>query len=102
MHEQRFLCFGEIDLAESAHLRDELLATIRRSKGNLTIDFRDVTFLDCAGIRVLMEAQSILVSHGRHFRLVHVARTPRRPLDVLGLAKVLRVEDGPNGPPNPN
>ena len=95
MREHRFFVSGEIDLAEASHLRDELLATIRRSKGNLALDFSDVTFLDCAGIRVLMEVASLLRSRGRPFRFVHVARTPRRPLEVLGLTEVLHVEGGP-------
>jgi anti-sigma B factor antagonist len=45
---------GEIDLYSAAELRDELLRVLRRHGRRLTLDLREVTFMDSAGIEVLL------------------------------------------------
>ena len=45
---------GEIDLYSGAELRDELLRVLRRHGPRLILDLHEVTFMDSAGIEVLL------------------------------------------------
>lgn len=94
MREHLFFAFGEIDIAEAPYLRDEVIATMSRTDADLALDFADMTFMDCAGVSVLIELRSRLVSLGRQFRLVHMPQAVRLPLDVLDLTQTLHVDRG--------
>jgi anti-anti-sigma factor len=78
---------GEIDIASAPKLREELLSAVRRHGARLALDLGGVTFMDCAGINVLLAAR-------RHARLeggwVRVARASRRVRNVLTLAGLHR------------
>jgi anti-anti-sigma factor len=45
---------GEIDIQSSPQLRDKLLCVIRRHGSGIALDLNDVTFIDCAGVNVLL------------------------------------------------
>jgi len=45
---------GEIDIQSAPGLRDELLRVIRRCGPQLDLDLASVTFMDCAGLNVLL------------------------------------------------
>ena len=45
---------GEIDIQSAPELRDELLRVIRRCGPELALDLAGVTFMDCAGLNVLL------------------------------------------------
>src|SRR5215472_8303489 len=53
---------GEIDIASGPKLREELLGAIRGHGARVALDLGRVTFIDCAGISVLLAAH-------RHARL---------------------------------
>jgi anti-anti-sigma factor len=53
---------GEINVASAPRLREELLGAIRRHGARLALDHGGVTFMDCAGINVLLAVR-------RHVRL---------------------------------
>ena len=78
---------GEIDIASAPKLREELLSALRRHGARLALDLRGVTFMDCAGVNVLLAAR-------RHARLdggwVRVARASRRARNILMLAGLHR------------
>ena len=73
---------GEIDIASAPKLREELLRALRRHGARLALDLGGVTFMDCAGVNVLLAAR-------RHARLeggwVRVARASRRARNILML-----------------
>ncbi len=51
---------GEVDLAAEEQLRRALAAALDGGSATraIVVDLGDVTFLDCAGVRVLMQARS--------------------------------------------
>jgi anti-sigma B factor antagonist len=73
---------GEIDIASAPKLREELLGALRRHGARLALDLDGVTFMDCAGIDVLLTAR-------RHARLeggwVRVARASTHARNILVL-----------------
>src|SRR6202044_1186265 len=78
---------GEIDIASAPKLREELLGALRRHGARLALDLGGVTFMDCAGVNVLLAAR-------RHARLeggwVRVARASRRARNILMLTGLHR------------
>jgi anti-sigma B factor antagonist len=76
---------GEIDIQSAPVLRDELLRVIRRRGPQLTIDLGGVTFLDCAGLDVLVATRRRAQLEGGWVRLVRVPPQARRMISLLQL-----------------
>jgi anti-anti-sigma factor len=86
----RVAVVGEIDLATAPVLRDRLLTVLReQTPAVLVVDLAGVTFLDCAGLGVLVDASNAAVHAGRRMRVSHPQPTVRRILDMAGLLGVL-------------
>jgi anti-anti-sigma factor len=85
-----FFLRGEIDLANA----DELIVTLRSAasewSGTLVVDCMDLTFIDMAGIRVLILVHSELAQQDRDLRLVHPSPIFTRVLQILALTYLLK------------
>ena len=83
---------GRIDSSTVASFMETLLAAIRNGSLPVVVDASDVTFMNSAGLRVLIIAQRDLVRRGQRLSL----RSPRPALDTLlrvaGLDTLLAVE----------
>ena len=76
---------GELDIAAAPRLKLLLSELSAASTRHITVDCTDVTFLDTAGLRVLLEFDRLLHARGgglrlsnasaRIVRLLHVTRT---------------------------
>jgi anti-anti-sigma factor len=74
---------GEWDLARQEELRELL----RPLTGSLTVDLREVTYLDSSAISVFVETRNRLLSaHGGMNLRVRQGDFVRRTLEVIGLA----------------
>ena len=78
---------GEIDLYSSAELRDELLRVLRRCGPQLILDLREVTFMDAAGIEVLLATRRRAQLEGGWVRLVRASPCAWRMITVAGLQR---------------
>ena len=78
---------GEIDLERSPAARKALLAALGRGRA-LTVDMREVGYMDSSGIASLVEAFQKAGAGKLGFRLVHVGP---RVLKVLQLARLDQV-----------
>jgi anti-anti-sigma factor len=84
---------GELDMSTAGELRECLLRVMHQHGPRLTLDLGCVTFMDCAGISVLLAAR-------RHARLesgrVYVARASpqvRRLIELLRMERLFASED---------
>jgi anti-sigma B factor antagonist len=84
---------GELDLATTDDLRQELHAVIAESHSPAYVDLSGVTFFDSSSIAVLIDARRLAPSHDSELIIVSPSRACRRVLDVLGLEDVLDVRD---------
>ena len=75
----------ELDCASEGLARAEIEIALDRGGTELTIDLRDVSFLDARGVHVLIDARSACRS--RHQRLA-VIPGPRRVQRVIELCNV--------------
>jgi anti-sigma B factor antagonist len=80
---------GEIDIASGPQLRDQLLGVIRRHGAQLSLDLTGVTFIDCAGINVLMAARRRAQLEGGSLHVLRASPRVRRVLALTRLDSVL-------------
>ena len=87
---------GEVDLATCPQLRGVLVELIDRGFHQLTIDLEQVSFLDCTGIGVLVDALRRVKEHGGCLTLVRPKPFVLRVLTLTGMTTVLPT-DSPDG-----
>jgi anti-anti-sigma factor len=86
----RIVVVGEIDLATAPTLHGRLLTVLHeQAPAVLVIDLAEVTFLDCAGIGMLVAARNTAIRAGGQVRISQPQPTVRRLLDMLGLLGIL-------------
>src|SRR6476646_8991378 len=80
---------GEIDIATAPAIRRFLMAAISGGDVHLAVDMSGVTFIDAAGIDVLVVAANRAREAGGGLSLRAASRQVRRLLGVLDLDAVL-------------
>lgn len=80
---------GEIDIQSGPQLRDQLLSIIRRYGARLALDLTGVTFIDCAGINVLLAARRRAQLEGGSLRVLWASPRVQRVIALTRLQHVL-------------
>jgi anti-sigma B factor antagonist len=80
---------GDMDLQSAPWLRDELLRVVRRHGPWIVLDLDGVTFLDCAGINVLLATRRRALLEGGGMRVVRPSARALRLISLVGLRDVL-------------
>ena len=83
---------GEIDLATCPLLQAVVVDLVDRGCHQLTIDLERVSFLDCAGIRVLVDARRRVQKHGGSVRLVRPRPLVQRVLALTRMTEVFPID----------
>jgi anti-sigma B factor antagonist len=83
---------GEIDSSSAPVLERRLEAVLAGELEQLTIDLRDVTFLDSAGLCVLAAAHKSTRERHIGLRVLAASRAVVRPLQITGLWQLLGAE----------
>jgi anti-sigma B factor antagonist len=82
---------GEIDLATGPQLQAVLVELVDRGCHQLIVDLERVSFLDCAGIRVLVDALRRVQEHGGSLKLVRPRPLVWRVLTLTGMTTVFPI-----------
>ena len=90
---------GQIDSATAPQLENRLLELVEGGKGNLVIDFEDVTFLSSAGLKALLHAQIRLRQKSSHGRVVaaNVPANLQEIFELVGLHHIFDMYDSTAG-----
>ena len=80
---------GEIDVASGAAVRSTLQACLDHGHLDVVVDLAGVTFIDAAGLGVLVGAQRRFDRAGGRLRVERPQRCVRRLLEITALDKVL-------------
>jgi anti-sigma B factor antagonist len=86
---------GELDLAASPALEQEIDEVLKTPSGALIIDLRELEFIDSTGLSVLVKAHQRAEQDGRRFGLVNGGSQVRRLLSLTGIAERLRIAESP-------
>jgi anti-sigma B factor antagonist len=85
---------GEIDLATVDAVRGEIDAA-RTETTLVLLDLRDVTFIDSAGVRLVLEGSRELAAGGGELVVVRGGAEVRRVFDLVGLDGRVKMVDEP-------
>jgi anti-sigma B factor antagonist len=86
---------GELDLASSPELEQELQRVWDSGAEQLVIDLRKLEFMDSTGLSIIVGAHQRLSEEGRELSLVRGPAQVQRLLDLTGVAERLRLVDTP-------
>ena len=84
---------GEIDIQSAPQLRDELLRVMRRHGPQLALDLAGVTFLDCAGVNVLLATRRRARLEDGWVRVTRASPRARRTISLLDLQQAFALSD---------
>jgi anti-sigma B factor antagonist len=90
---------GEIDVATSPQLQAVLVDLVDRGLHQLIIDLERVSFLDCAGIGMLVDARRRVQEHGGSLKLVRPRPFVRQVLALTGMTTVFPIDSSPGEAP---
>lgn len=87
---------GELDLASSPGLEQELERHVNSGTELLIVDLRRLEFMDSTGLSVLVRAHQQAVEAGRRFAVVRGPQQVQRLLSLTGVADRLTLVDSPD------
>jgi anti-sigma B factor antagonist len=86
---------GELDLASSPALQEELDRVAASDSQMLIIDLRELDFMDSTGLSVLVRAHQRIEEQGRRLAMVKGPQQVQRLLSLTGVADRLTLVDSP-------
>lgn len=86
---------GELDLASSPALQEELDRVAASDSEVLIIDLRELDFMDSTGLSVLVRAHQRAEEQGLELAMVKGSQQVQRLLNLTGVADRLRLLDSP-------
>ncbi|MEZ0076926.1 STAS domain-containing protein [Planotetraspora sp. GP83] len=94
---------GDLDATTTAQLHDSIQRA-RDLSPHLLLDLAGMTFMDSAGIRVLLDAYNHARAHGGSFTLSGPRPSPRKVMELVGLAQYIPIRESltealQDGPP---
>ena len=85
---------GEIDVATSPMLRSELASVLASQPEDITVDFRDVAFVDSSGLGVLVGAlKRLREGGGGTVAVVGAQDAVRKVFEITGLDSLFELGD---------
>jgi anti-anti-sigma factor len=87
---------GELDLASSPGLEQELDRHLNSGVELVIVDLRQLEFMDSTGLSVLVRAHQQAVEAGRRFAVVRGPQQVQRLLTLTGVADRLTLVDSPD------
>ncbi len=86
---------GELDLASSPALREELDQLVEDGIELVILDLRELVFMDSTGLSVVVKAHQNALESGRRFAVVRGGKQVERLLTLTGVGERLTVIDRP-------
>ena len=89
MHTDELAIDGELDLASAANLAASIADAERASPTAIVLDFNNVSFIDCAGLDVLLRASQDAEANGHTLLLFGADRAAQRLFQLTGTGFLL-------------
>jgi anti-sigma B factor antagonist len=86
---------GELDLATSPALEQELERGTAAKAAVVVVDLRELEFMDSTGLSVLVRAHQRAIENGQRFGVVKGPQQVQRLLSLTGVADRLNLADSP-------
>jgi anti-sigma B factor antagonist len=86
---------GELDLASSGALGEELTRVVDAASGLVVVDLRGLEFMDSTGLSTLVKAHQRAEQAGKRFALVRGSQQVQRLLNLTGVEDRMLFADSP-------
>lgn len=86
---------GELDLASSPELEQQLEQVWRSDADQLVLDLRGLEFMDSTGLSIIVGAHQRVTETGRRLSVVKGPPQVQRLLDLTGVSERLQMVDTP-------
>ena len=86
---------GELDLASTPALEEELARAAASDSGLVILDLRELEFMDSTGLGLLVTTNKRAQESGRRFALVKGGSQVQRLLSLTGVGERLTLVDSP-------
>lgn len=86
---------GELDLASSMALEEELVRVTESDAAQVIVDLRELEFMDSTGLSTLVKAHQRAEEAGQRFALIRGPQQVQRLLTLTGVADRLELADAP-------
>lgn len=84
---------GEIDHHSATEIREKIDRAVETGKpGLLTLDFRDVTFMDSSGIGLVMGRYKLMQMLGGRVKITNASRHIKKVMRLAGLDRLAAIE----------
>lgn len=80
---------GEIDMATASQLEESIAVISDQGIGEIVVDLRDVTFMDCAGAKVILNARRAADESKMHLTFIPSASVVR-VLEILEMEQLVQ------------
>ena len=87
--------FGDIDVATAGSVRRAIDECVAAGAERVVLDLRHVTFLDCAGVRLIFAADAAARAAGWELLLIEGPVAVQRVFEILGVRQALPFVDTP-------
>ena len=91
---------GEIDLASVGHIRRTIDECLSAGCERVVLDLRGVTFLDCAGVHLVLNADAAARAAGWELLLIEGPVPVQRTFELTGVRDSLPFVDEPHHAPS--
>ena len=95
----RLVLHGELDCSSAPQLRARIRDTLTGGTTTLILDLARISFLDAAGLGVLVGAHRKLEERGGRLEVCRTPRSVQRVLEVTGLHDLLQPTAAPDDDP---
>lgn len=82
---------GQVDSTSAGTLENWCLKQAESSKGDLTLDLSDVTYMGSSGFGVVMALRAYLLKNGRKCR-IRASKPVKEIFDIGGLSPLIELE----------
>jgi anti-anti-sigma factor len=83
---------GEIEMATAPLLHDTVVGQLK-ARHHTTVDLADVTFMDAAGVRVLIQAHHTAIASQRRLTVANATGLVARVLRLTGADQILSMAE---------
>ena len=89
--EARLVLWGELDCSSAPELRARISEVLAAGAGSVALDLAGLSFIDAAGLGVLIGAERQLRQRNGRLELRRVPRSVRRVFEVAGVSGFLQL-----------
>ena len=79
---------GEVDISNAAQLRGELKTMFDEKASSVTIDIRDLSYIDSTGLGVIIGAYGRMKEQGVSVKLINPAKNVEKLLKITSLDRI--------------